>query len=235
MVLQAIRVPTMDQAVLAELGRFVGAQGLAPGDRLPAERQIADQLGVSRSSVREALKRWEGLGVIVIRKGAGIFLNQPIGQNSVHFPVNLSTAAHDGLLHALEIRKLLETEAAALCAERASAEDLRAIEIALEINENAYRSSEHGNAEEDWAFHLSVLRACGNPLFVQMIEGMRPLFHRIWENPLQMSDFGAASWPYHRVMFEAIARKDAATARQAALMLVTSVEDDVKRSRELER
>ncbi len=229
--LRPIQAPTRDEAVLDTIAAFVEEAALGPGDRLPAERELAERLGVSRSTIREALKRWEGLGIVRMRKGAGVFLLRPVAKDSVHVPLMLNGSEAERLTHALEIRRLLEPEAAALCAIRASNTEIGAIEMALDISEAAFRMRDGMNAEEDWAFHQSVLRACGNPLFDQIVDGLRPLFHLFWENPLHMADFGQASFPFHRHMFEAIARRDPSAARKAALAIISSVDDDIRRGR----
>ena len=65
------------------------------------------------------------------------------------------------------------------------------------------------SADEDWDFHLAVLPHSGNPLFEQIIAAMYEMFHRFWEHPLGVRDFGHASFPYHRTLFNAIAARDA--------------------------
>ena len=85
------------------------------------------------------------------------------------------------------------------------------------------------SAEEDWEFHQSIYRASGNPLFEQIIAAMHEMFHRFWEHPLGVRDFGHASFPFHRTMYERIAARDAEGARAEALKLIATVEADLKR------
>ena len=134
-----------------------------------------------------------------------------------------------GLMQTLEIRRALEAEAAALCAERAGKTDLAMIERKLDVMEEAFHARAGMSSEEDWEFHQSVYRASGNPLFGQIIAAMHEMFHRFWEHPLGVRDFGHASFPYHRTIFERIVARDPLGARDEALKLMATVEDDLRR------
>lgn len=81
----------------------------------------------------------------------------------------------------------------------------------------------------DWAFHLSIIKAAANPLITQMLDAMRDLMQRFWQQPLGIPDFGHASFPFHRTMFEAIARGDASAAREETLKLLETVREDILR------
>jgi len=123
----------------------------------------------------------------------------------------------------------LEAEAAALCAVRADEDDLAEIERKLDIMEDAFKMRAGMSSEEDWEFHQAIYRVSGNPLFEQIIAAMHELFHRFWEHPLGVRDFGHASFPYHRTIYQCIAARDPQGARAEALKLIATVEDDLKR------
>ena len=81
--------------------------------------------------------------------------------------------------------------------------------------------------EEDWAFHLSVYHAAGNPLFIQIVGQLRSALHRFWETPFGKSDFASRSFPMHRRLYEAIAARDPAAARQVTLDIIRITEEDL--------
>ncbi|AGB46209.1 transcriptional regulator [Mesorhizobium australicum WSM2073] len=228
--LPPIQTTARDDAVLKALVGFVRAEALRPGERLPTERILAERLKVSRNTVREALTRWEGLGLVERRQGSGTFLKAAVSPDMLHLPLTL-TGGNDftSLMQTLEIRRALEAEAAALCAERASPADIAEIEGKLDIMEQAFRTLDGMSSEEDWEFHQAIYRVSGNPLFEQIIAAMHELFHRFWEHPLGVRDFGHASFPYHRTIYERIAARDPQGARDEALKLIATVEDDLKR------
>jgi DNA-binding FadR family transcriptional regulator len=228
--LPPIQTTARDDAVLKALAGFVRQEALGPGEKLPTERILAERLKVSRNTVREALTRWEGLGLVERRQGSGTYLKVAVSPDLLHMPLTLA-GGNDftGLMRTLEIRRALEAEAAALCAIRAGKAEIDEIERKLDIMEEAFQTRAGMSAEEDWEFHQAVYRASGNPLFEQIIAAMHELFHRFWEHPLGVRDFGHASFPYHRTIFDRIAAHDSDGARAEALKLIATVEDDLKR------
>lgn len=227
--LSPIQATARDDAVLKALAGFVMREALGPGQRLPTERILAERLKVSRNTVREALTRWEGLGLVERRQGSGTYLKGVVSLDMLHMPLTLA-GGNDftSLMQTLEIRRALEAEAAALCAVRADQAEIAEIGRKLDIMEQAFHMRAGMSAEEDWEFHQSIYRSSGNPLFEQIIAAMHELFHRFWEHPLGVRDFGHASFPYHRTIYERIAAHDPEGARAEALKLIATVEDDLK-------
>jgi DNA-binding FadR family transcriptional regulator len=224
------RPVSREDATLKALTVFAAGAGLGPGDRLPTERDLARRLRISRATVREALKRWEGAGLVESRQGSGTYLRVAVTPGMRHLTLTLPSARDaTGLFHTLEIRRALEGEAAALCATRAGEAELALISDRLEAMEAAFRARDGMAAEEDWEFHQAVLRASGNPLFEQITAAMHRQLHRFWEFPLGVRDFGRASFPFHRALVERIVAHDAAGARTEVDRLVASVEADLRR------
>lgn len=219
-----------DDAVLKALAGFVRQEALGPGQKLPTERILAERLKVSRNTVREALTRWEGLGLVERRQGSGTYLKAEVSPDMLHMPLTFH-GGHDfeSLMQTLEVRRALEAEAAALCADRATRQGIAAIGDKLETMELIFHETSGESSESDWEFHQAIYRASENPLFEQIIAAMHGMFHRFWEHPLGVRDFGHASFPYHRTMFERIAARDAQGARTEALKLIATVEADLKR------
>jgi GntR family transcriptional repressor for pyruvate dehydrogenase complex len=228
--LPPIQTISRDDAVLKALVDFVAHESLAPGDRLPTERILSERLKVSRTTVREALTRWEGLGLVERRQGSGTYLKAAVSRDMLHLPLTLASGNDfRSLMHTLEIRRGLEAEAAALCAKRAGPSELAFIREKLEAMEESFHRRDGMSSEEDWDFHQAIYQASGNPLFAQIIAAMHEMFHRFWEHPLGVRDFGHASFPYHRTIYERVAAHDAEGARAEALKLIATVEADLKR------
>jgi GntR family transcriptional regulator, transcriptional repressor for pyruvate dehydrogenase complex len=141
------------------------ARGLAPGSRLPSENQLARQFGVSRSAVREAVSGLESLGLLQIRKGAGMFVLAPkIG--NLEFP-GLDSSNLAGAAKLLEIRTGLDAAAARIAAIRRTSEE---VEFLREMNVAASRPdlTVPETVEADLAFHLAIVRATRNEYFVSI-------------------------------------------------------------------
>lgn len=225
--LKAARPASLEEAVLKSLAAFVDKAAVGPGDRLPSERDLCEALGVGRSTVREALKRWEALGIIERRQGSGVYLRAKVGPNIVHVPLVLARPDKvRNLLQILQVRRALEGEAAAICASSASDEKIAGIGTALTRMEADHAAGDGSAA--DWEFHQSIFNSTGNPFFPQIIGTMRDLLHQLWENALELPDFAEASLPFHRTMYDAIRRRDTNAARTEAWKLIDSVEHEIR-------
>ncbi|HET8729083.1 MAG TPA: FadR/GntR family transcriptional regulator [Alphaproteobacteria bacterium] len=224
--LRPVRTQSRDTAVLEAMTEYVASAGIRPGERLPPERDLALRLGVSRSTIREALKRWQGLGIVEMRKGSGTYLRTPVEPGSVHLPLTIAARA-ESLLLTLQVRRGLECEAAAVAARQATDDAIRDIEAKLLAVEEMHRRF-GGAGQQDWEFHLAIYRATGNPLFEQIISQMHDAFHALFENPLKMPGFASRSFPLHREMFEAIRARDPDGAWRKAKAIIDITEEDVR-------
>lgn len=207
---------------------YVSRSGLAPGDRIPAERELMSALGVGRSTIREVIRHFQSLGVMETRKGSGTFLLKPISSGTIHMPLSLETVnLRDALLQTLEVRRGIEVEAAIAAARRRTDSDLKLIEEKLNEMERVHLSKGTSGAE-DLRFHLAIYDATHNPLFRQILEQMREAFEKFWEKPFDRPDFARRSFPYHRTLFNAIAARDCDAARRETLKILEVVEEDIK-------
>jgi GntR family transcriptional regulator, transcriptional repressor for pyruvate dehydrogenase complex len=223
-------LPPVDRArqVTAALAHYVADAALKPGDRLPAERELMTALAVGRSTIREAIRHFQALGVIETRKGSGTYLLRPISPDTVHMPLSLDTTQlRDVLLQTLEVRRGIECEAGMVAARMRTADDLAVIEEKLVKMETVHH--EKGTSgPEDLAFHLAVYDATHNPLFKQLLEQMRESFEHFWASPFDRKDFARRSFPFHRTLFDAIAARDPEGARSETLKILAVVEEDIK-------
>jgi DNA-binding FadR family transcriptional regulator len=210
------------------LAGYIEAANLKTGDRLPPERQLMLALGVGRSTIREAIRRYQGLGVIDSRKGSGNYLLKPISKRTVHMPLSLDTEnLRDVLLQTLQVRRGLECEAGMVAARMRNESDLVEIEAKLELMEKAHHAR-GASGPEDLAFHLAIYDATHNPLFRQLLEQMRETFEQFWSSPFERADFARRSFPFHRTLFDAIAASDPESARVETLKILEIVEEDIK-------
>lgn len=196
--------------VLDAVAEMIVAQGIKVGDRLPAEVELARQLGVGRSTVREALRAWQSMGIVTRNKGAGTVLRAPISAQSMRFPLSISLEA-ESLQRTLEVRRPLEIDAARLAAVRANERQRH------EIMALMYALMDALEAGEDWrpqdhAFHAAIHEATGNPLYKQLIDQLQTAFHEVYEAPFGEPWLGTDTIPLHRPLAEAIRDGDADTA-----------------------
>lgn len=223
-------LPAMDRArqVTEALASYVQRASLKAGDRLPAERELMTALAVGRSTIREAIRHFQALGVIETRKGSGTYLLKPVSSATIHMPLSFDPVhLRDALLQTLEVRRGIEVEAGMVAARKRTAEDLVIIEAKLDEMERV-QMLKGAAGPEDLAFHLAVYDATHNPLFRQLLEQMREAFERFWTHPFNRLDFARRSFPFHRTLFNAIVAQDPEAARQETLNILEIVEEDIK-------
>ncbi len=214
--------------VVEALSVYIDAARIRPGDRLPAERELMKALGVGRSSIREAVSHLQALGVLETRIGSGTYVLKPVSARTVHLPLSIEALdLADGLMRTLEVRRGIEVEASIAAARRRTPEDLDRLSQALEEMERIHHR-EGTAGEADFAFHLAIYDASGNPLFRQVLEQLRELFEKFWSRPFDRPDFAARSFPFHRMLFEAIRESDPAAAASHTRAILDIVAEDIR-------
>lgn len=222
-------LPPLDRAgdVVRSISEFIAGAGLEPGDRLPTERQLMQTLAVGRSTIREAQRKLQSLGVLETRRGSGTYLLRKLSRNAIHVPLVIDAPSlRSGLLQTLEIRRALEIEAGALAAQKRTAADIYNIELKLIEMERVHLTKGTAN-REDLEFHLSIYQASQNPLFNQILEQMREAFESFWNRPFDRPDFGARSFPLHRLLFNAVRDQMPEEARRITSGILQIVEEDI--------
>lgn len=157
------------QEVLKQINNLVIEGKLHPGDRLMGERELAAELGVSRTTLREALRTMEFLGLVEIKPGGGTFIRD-VQLNDVISPLALALAVEPTRIEELwETRITLEVECAGLAALRASEEDLQRISDALH-DMHAQLGDLDAYAKADMRFHYRVAQASQNSMMNRLLQ-----------------------------------------------------------------
>jgi GntR family transcriptional repressor for pyruvate dehydrogenase complex len=223
------RLPSLGvkERVAGQLRSLIEAGSLQAGEQLPSERELAEQLGVSRSTVREAVQFLGAMGLVEIRHGSGTFVRPKGDRDQLPSEWLRWTQRHQGQVHELlEVRRGLEAVAAELAAERA--DDLSDIEAALADMEAAIEGPDvPGLVEADLAFHTALAAVTGNTALQQLTESLgRELLRErgaIWNERGRPE----RSLSEHRRIYEAVRAGDAIGARAAVVDHLHSVEQDV--------
>ena len=212
--------------VLDALAEMVARSGLGIGDRLPPEVHMAQQLGVGRSTMREALNRWEGLGLIRRRRGVGTFLVAPIPAPGG--PVDPDVRLEgDAVLRLLEVRMAVETAVARHAATRATKSQAAQIDrLCTHLLDIVARGENY--READLEFHTAIADASANPIFTKLLSDLDNAFERSAESPFNRAAFGLESFDYHRPLADAIVAHDPDAAEQAVIDIITSVRREVE-------
>jgi GntR family transcriptional regulator, transcriptional repressor for pyruvate dehydrogenase complex len=198
---------------------------LKPGDRLPPERQLAEQFGVSRTVVRDAVKTLSGRGIVQVRRGAGIFVATVeetvmgrLGELADVLPLRGA-----GLRDLFDVRKVLEAQGAEWAARRGSAHH---IERLREIVEDAYRRSEDLDAlsRRDAQFHVAIAEASQNLVLVRVMLTLLDLLEAARRESLSIPGRAKMSLGQPEGILRAIEDREPRKARDAMLEHLDSVE-----------
>ena len=197
------------QQIVDQISRMIRDGSLNPGDRLPPERQLAEEFGVSRAAVREALSALGLMGLVEVRPGEGTFVRS-VTEEALITPMALLVAMERDEaigLEMLEIRAALEAEAAYLAAQRREPEDLFAMEAALEQMEADLQTGAPG-ADADWKFHHAVATASGNGVLLQIMrtlsDSMQEMLLRYRTQLLRIPEMDRLLLSEHQGILEAI-------------------------------
>jgi DNA-binding FadR family transcriptional regulator len=211
--LQAIEPRRLYRQIADQIRRLIGKGALAPGERRPAERDLARRLGVSRPSLREALIALEVEGLLDVRVGSGIYVAQPGKRGH-----GAEIGGDSGPFEVIRARWMIEGECAALAARHGTAAQLRAIRRAhADLQKEARRH--HNPLGADRTFHVRIAQAAGNSaleLVVQTLWDQRvgPLY-RALEVKLEYPAMAAETLREHEAVMRAILARKPAAARAA--------------------
>ncbi len=197
--------------IIVEQIRLLIQQGqLRPGDRLPPERDLCERFGVSRVTVREALRMLESSGLVEIRVGArgGAFVTVPTSDRVGEGLAQLLSMSVISAADVTEVRMVLEVGIVPLVCERATEEDLADLEKICERSENALRSNDYSMAMS-LEFHTRVGQATHNPAAVMLIESFRgPILMSLQQAKDAAPEMGEVGTEEHERFIDAVRARD---------------------------
>lgn len=197
---------------------------LAPGDRLPPEKELAERLGLSRNSMREAVKALEVIRVLDVRRGDGTYvtsLEPHLLLEAISFVVDMHD--DDSMLEIFAVRRMLESQATGLAATLGDEDRIRALQDELDgIDADV---SIDALVEHDIRFHRDIVRMAGNAYLASLIESLssQTVRARIWRG---LTEQGAVerTLSEHRAIADAIAQRDPSLATSLATAHIAGVE-----------
>jgi GntR family transcriptional repressor for pyruvate dehydrogenase complex len=213
--------------VIDQIMTLIRNGSLKRGDQLPPETQLVVQFGVSRASVREALKALEVLGILESRTGVGSFVKETTPSDAV-FSLLHELAEEGGPLEIMEARKAIEPQIAFLAALRRTADDLEAMKQVLILMEQQVAKAEL-TMEVDMEFHMLLATACGNPVLADCMQLISSrMGSRFWQimkaDSLNVPGRPAVYLGHHRKILKAIDEQNASRAEAAMLEHLEAVE-----------
>jgi DNA-binding FadR family transcriptional regulator len=207
------------QSIATRIEAILREGGYGPGDRLPPERELAQRLGVSRPSVREAVIALEVAGIVEVRTGSGIYVRLSGPVSDLRLRQLLSSDPGPGPYEALEIRRLLEGEAAFRAATRLATGDLAMLRATLTAMRNDPGPVPLRGDAPDRAFHERIAAASGNSVLAMMVSElwdarMQPLWRR-WMERTRTAAMHQERVGEHAEIIEQFETRNAEGAREA--------------------
>jgi GntR family transcriptional regulator, transcriptional repressor for pyruvate dehydrogenase complex len=227
-VYKVVRTSRLYEQIVQQIEESVLKGTLKPGDQLPAERELAQQLGVSRTAVREAVKTLREKGLVEAYSGRGTFITDGTSQAARQsFDLMVKLGQAEGSPHLAELRLILEPGIAALAAARVQEPEIVALREAVTVMDGAQRDPE-AYIEADLDFHLALAEAAANPLILSLIDSIVGLLRE-----QRMRIFNVEGGPqrgqiHHKRILEAIERHDPEMARSAMRSHLEQVREDSK-------
>jgi GntR family transcriptional repressor for pyruvate dehydrogenase complex len=228
-----IRAGRLYEKIVEQMETLILSGKLQPGDKLPPERELAEQFMVSRTAVREAMKALTHKGLIEVNPGRGTFVTDGTSQAVRHsLGLMMKFGLEEGTRHLVEVREFLEPEIAALAATRKKDEHLAAMRNAVAVMEGSLE--DFGPfVEADLDFHLALAEASQNPFILMLIDTMVDQLRELRERIAQVQGGMQRAQLHHKRILEAVAAGDAEAAREAMRDHMRQVHDDSEASLQL--
>lgn len=218
------RLPLQSE-IIEYIKQYIESNNLKSGDRLPSQAELMEVLGVSRSSIREAIKTLEAKDILEVKNGKGIFVKDE-STNTISAQVEFGKEK-ETLLELLEARKILEKEIIHLVVQNATEEELDEIEKILKVIMEKYNRGEKQNVE-DRQFHLSIYNSCHNRIMNQLILSIDSLLKKLFEFPLGMEDPFTETMPLHQELFDNIRERNVKGAQLVNDKIINMMYQDIK-------
>jgi GntR family transcriptional regulator, transcriptional repressor for pyruvate dehydrogenase complex len=211
------------QEIVRQVKAMIAEGRLKSGDQLPPERDLAEKFVVSRTSVREALRALESLGLVEIRPGEGTFVREVSVESLIEPMALVMVSQREAIAELFEARQMIEPALAALAARRATPEELSEMDRILEEQAKEVAAGRTG-LEQDAEFHAAIGAAAHNRAITRIAHAVMDLLRQSREESLNTPGRPTRSHEDHRRLLAAIRGRDEVAARQAMIDHLQAVE-----------
>lgn len=221
-----VRKTKVYREIVDQIKGLISAGRINPGDRLPAERELAELFQASRNSVRDAIRVLEQLGLIESRQGDGTYVRS-VSAEALAEPLALMLLQSRTQMRELwEVRRILEPVIAELAATRINDDELEELEAVLAAQQLKVEAGFIA-LEEDTAFHYGIAQAARNTVMLRMLDTLVDLLRQSRERSLQQHDRPKYSLAGHVRILAALRRRDPEAARAEMLQHLREIEERV--------
>lgn len=219
MPIQPVSLQRLYQQIADRIAVLISDGEFKLGSRLPPERDLAVQFGVSRPTVREALIALEIAGLVEVRTGSGAYVTRVNPDGKLNGKAAEIDYAGPGAFDLITARRVVEPAVAALAAQMATKDDVASVAAALEEFERHWHGTHWEKLEADKGFHVSLAAASHNPLLLKIIEDLwadmfGPIFAVLSERT-QLTNRQEMTFQDHRIILSCVERRDPVGAASA--------------------
>jgi GntR family transcriptional repressor for pyruvate dehydrogenase complex len=225
---ETVRKVRRYEQVAEQIRRLISDGALKPGDLLPPERELVAKLGVGRSSIRDAVRTLEVMGILEPRQGHGTVVRD-LSADALVVPLSLVlTRKRELVTELLDVRRMIEPGLAARAAKNATAEELAHMAAILERHEAKLRRGEEA-MDEDSDFHYAIALAARNSVVLRVLDVLMDLLRESRSRSLQVPGRPQRSFDGHRRILRALQKRDAKAAEAAVRRHLKEIEEIVMR------
>lgn len=220
-----IKRTPLQSEIIKYIQNYVKQKDLKAGDRLPSQSDLIDMMGVSRTSLREAIKTLEAKNILEVKNGKGIFVRD----NSESGLISQLEFIQEKefLLELLEARKILEKEIVRLVVKNITGEELDKLDEILHVIMEKYNRGARQNVE-DKQFHYMVYEFSHNRVMKQLIHSISSMMDQLWNFPLDMESPFTETMPMHVDFYEALRARDVKKAQEINEQILDMVTSDIE-------
>ena len=219
-----IKRTSLQTEVIEYIKNYIEENRLQSGDKLPSQQKLQEMIGVSRPTLREAMKVLETRGVLKAVNGKGIFVTSTGDQNMISL-LNF-TKEKQNVLDVLEVRRILEKEIIRLVIHRATEEELDDLGETTRLLMQLFHEGKQQN-HVDHKFHNTIYRLAHNDALYQLITSLETTMVSFWEYPLDLEDPFLKSIPLHEKLYFAIREKNVKKAQSINEKLLDEIEYEI--------
>lgn len=232
MAIKAIEKKRVSDEVFEQMKDQIVSGEWAPGMKIPGELELVDLFEVSRVSVREAIHRLVGMGVLVIKRGEGTFVSEIIPSDYFDTLLPILTIERSNVLEMLEFRNIIEVESARLVSKRADEQDIERMTNIIKKMEDCQGDKQLFSAQ-DLNFHYAMAIATHNSVIIKVNAILSDMLKKTMEEIVGLTGYEGGIY-YHKKILEAIKNKDEKLS--AALMKehIDSTMNKIKKALETE-
>ncbi len=211
-----VRVARASEEIVSQIKAYIFESKLVPGNRLPSEKELAVQFGLSRTTVRDALRILESQGLVSIKVGAGggTFVADPSARPVTEIMTAMLRLKGMSPLELVEARLVIETSIVRFAAERATPADLQAMQLAIAQAIAGRDAGDPHFTPYSISFHTALAKAAKNEVLQFTVDSFRAIFHETLDRLLPNNDMASRAIEDHQRILDAIAVHDADRACQ---------------------